>query len=91
MHVFIVSTESQLKGIQTQIYSRQGFFLTVDSDNGRVCGVQNQSDSTVFNLIPVGLRIVCMQHRETMLYVAMNSAGHIYATVNMLYYIRVGM
>jgi len=73
--------ESQLKGIQTQIYSRQGFFLTVDGD-ARVCGVESHSDSTIFNLIPVGLRIVCMQHKDTQLYVAMNSAGHIYATDN---------
>nr|BAC22072.1 fibroblast growth factor 11/12/13/14 [Ciona savignyi] len=72
--------ESQLKGVKTQIFSRQGFYLDIDRESGEVRGVQEESDSTVFFLIPVGLRIVSIQHTQTLLYIAMNSEGRLYTT-----------
>ena len=67
--------------MKTKLYSRQGYYLTVNRDNGAVRGVVEQGDNSIFFLIPVGLRIVSIQHMETMLYVAMNSEGRLYSTV----------
>ncbi|XP_076806841.1 fibroblast growth factor 13-like isoform X2 [Clavelina lepadiformis] len=72
--------ESQLKGVKTQIFSRQGFYLSIDPENGSVKGVPEESDNTVFYLIPVGLRVVSIQHRDTLLYIAMNSEGRVYTS-----------
>ena len=74
--------ESQLKGVKTQIFSRQGFYLSIDPENGSVKGVPEESDDTVFYLIPVGLRVVSIQHRDTLLYIAMNSEGRVYTSVS---------
>nr|CAB3245875.1 Fgf11/12/13/14 fibroblast growth factor 11/12/13/14 [Phallusia mammillata] len=72
--------EPQLKGVKTQLLSRQGFYLSVDRENGSVYGIPEDGDATVFYLIPVGLRIVSIQHRDTLLYVAMNNEGRLYTT-----------
>lgn len=74
--------EPQLKGVKTQLFNQQGFFLSVDVSNGQVRGVKDESESTIFFLIPVGLRVVAIQHRETQLYVAMNAEGRIYTAVS---------
>lgn len=38
--------------------------------------------SAMFNLIPVGLRIVAIQSVKTGLYIAMNAEGHLYTSVS---------
>lgn len=38
----------------------------------------------VFNLIPVGLRVVAIQGVQTKLYLAMNSEGFLYTSVSVL-------
>ncbi|XP_056613340.1 fibroblast growth factor 12 isoform X3 [Triplophysa dalaica] len=73
-------TESQLKGIVTRLFSEQGFFLQMMPD-GTVSGTTDEnSDYTLFNLIPVGLRVVAMQGSKAGLYVAMNGEGFLYST-----------
>lgn len=37
----------------------------------------------LFNLIPVGLRIVAMQSTNTGLYIGMNSEGYLYTSVSL--------
>lgn len=39
--------------------------------------------SALFNLIPVGLRVVAIQSVKTGLYIAMNGEGHLYSSVSM--------
>ena len=70
-----------MKGVKTQLLSRQGVFLSVDREKG-VKGIKQEDESTFFYLIPVGLRIVSIQHMESMLYIAMNSEGMLYASVS---------
>lgn len=41
--------------------------------------------SAVFNLIPVGLRVVAIQGVQTKLYLAMNSEGYLYTSVSVMY------
>uniref|UniRef100_A0A8B9HJV5 Fibroblast growth factor 14 n=1 Tax=Astyanax mexicanus TaxID=7994 RepID=A0A8B9HJV5_ASTMX len=40
------------------------------------------SDGSLFNLIPVGLRVVAIQSVKTGLYIAMNGEGHLYTSVS---------
>lgn len=40
----------------------------------------------LFNLIPVGLRVVAIQSVKTGLYIAMNGEGHLYTSVRDLFY-----
>lgn len=75
--------EVQLKGVKTQLLSRLGFFLAIDRDGGLVKGVPDDGENTIFHLIPVGLRVVSIQHMESMLYVAMNRDGQLYASVSL--------
>ena len=42
--------------------------------------------SALFNLIPVGLRVVAIQSVKTGLYIAMNGEGHLYTSVSILFY-----
>lgn len=42
--------------------------------------------SALFNLIPVGLRVVAIQSVKTGLYIAMNGEGHLYTSVSRLLY-----
>ncbi|KAL3970838.1 sorting nexin-14 [Sarotherodon galilaeus] len=70
----------QLKGIVTRLSSRQGFQLQMQPD-GTIDGTKDE-DSTyaVFNLIPVGLRVVAIQGVQTKLYLAMNNEGFLYTS-----------
>ncbi|XP_008331482.1 fibroblast growth factor 13-like isoform X1 [Cynoglossus semilaevis] len=72
--------DPQLKGIVTRLSSRQGFQLQMQPD-GTIDGTKDE-DSTyaVFNLIPVGLRVVAIQGVQTKLYLAMNNEGFLYTS-----------
>lgn len=72
--------ESQLKGIVTRLFSEQGFYLQMQP-NGTVNGNKDEnSDYTLFNLIPVGLRVVAIQGVKAKLYLAMNGEGFLYTS-----------
>ncbi|KAA0709378.1 Fibroblast growth factor 13 [Triplophysa tibetana] len=72
--------EPQLKGIVTKLYSRQGFHLQLQAD-GTIDGTKEEdSGFAMFNLIPVGLRVVAIQGVQTKLYLAMNSEGYLYTS-----------
>ncbi|XP_073673559.1 fibroblast growth factor 12-like isoform X4 [Garra rufa] len=74
------SAEPQLKGIVTRLFSEQGFYLQMQPD-GTVNGTKDEnSDNTLFNLIPVGLRVVAIQGVKAGLYVAMNGEGFLYSS-----------
>ncbi|XP_050985466.1 fibroblast growth factor 12 isoform X2 [Labeo rohita] len=78
----IISTEPepQLKGIVTRLFSEQGFYLQMQPD-GTVSGTKDEnSDYTLFNLIPVGLRVVAIQGVKAGLYVAMNGEGFLFSS-----------
>lgn len=45
----------------------------------------------MFNLIPVGLRVVAIQGVQTKLYLAMNCEGFLYTSVSVLLNIRVSV
>lgn len=70
-----------LKGVKTKLYSRQGFYLTINRETGSVIGAPDEGSNAIFFLIPVGLRVVSIQHVDTLLYIAMNSEGRLYLTV----------
>uniref|UniRef100_A0A8C8EUV0 Fibroblast growth factor n=1 Tax=Oncorhynchus tshawytscha TaxID=74940 RepID=A0A8C8EUV0_ONCTS len=75
--------EPQLKGIVTKLYSRQGFHLQLQAD-GTIDGTKEEDNGyTIFNLIPVGLRVVAIQGVQTKLYLAMNSEGFLYTSVSL--------
>ncbi|XP_017717131.1 PREDICTED: fibroblast growth factor 14 isoform X3 [Rhinopithecus bieti] len=70
--------DPQLKGIVTRLYCRQGYYLQMHPD-GALDGTKDDStNSTLFNLIPVGLRVVAIQGVKTGLYIAMNGEGYLY-------------
>ncbi|XP_058569500.1 fibroblast growth factor 13 isoform X1 [Neofelis nebulosa] len=70
----------QLKGIVTKLYSRQGYHLQLQAD-GTIDGTKDEDSTyTLFNLIPVGLRVVAIQGVQTKLYLAMNSEGYLYTS-----------
>uniref|UniRef100_A0A3Q3VM12 Fibroblast growth factor n=1 Tax=Mola mola TaxID=94237 RepID=A0A3Q3VM12_MOLML len=71
--------EPQLKGIVTKLYSRQGFHLQLQAD-GTIDGTKEEENGYMFNLIPVGLRVVAIQGVQTKLYLAMNSEGYLYTS-----------
>ncbi|XP_078524408.1 fibroblast growth factor 11 [Lissotriton helveticus] len=74
--------EPQLKGIVTRLFCRHGFFLQMRSD-GSIGGTKEDcSSSTLFNLIPVGLRVVAIQSSASGHYVAMNGEGHLYTSAH---------
>ncbi|CAG5112582.1 Oidioi.mRNA.OKI2018_I69.chr2.g6780.t1.cds [Oikopleura dioica] len=78
--------EPQLKAVKTRLESRCGLFLCMRQSNDDpstivVGGNKDKTDpSCMFYLIPVGLRVVSIQHAETGNFVAMNSNGKIYAS-----------
>ncbi|KAF7235832.1 Fibroblast growth factor 12 [Varanus komodoensis] len=73
--------EPQLKGIVTRLFSQQEFFLQMHPD-GTIDGTKDEnSDYTLFNLIPVGLRVVAIQGVKAGLYVAMNAEGYLYSSI----------
>ncbi|XP_061073400.1 fibroblast growth factor 12-like isoform X1 [Conger conger] len=72
--------EPQLKGIVTRLFSQQGFYLQMLPD-GTIDGCKDEnSDYTLFNLIPVGLRVVAIQGVKAGLYAAMNGEGFMYTS-----------
>ncbi|XP_052001198.1 fibroblast growth factor 11a isoform X2 [Xyrauchen texanus] len=72
--------DPQLKGIVTRLYCRHGFYLQMLPD-GTLDGTKDESSSfLLFNLIPVGLRIVAIQSTKTGLYIGMNSEGYLYTS-----------
>lgn len=72
--------EPQLKGIVTRLFSQQGFYLQMMPD-GTIDGCKDEnSDFTLFNLIPVGLRVVAIQGVKAGLYAAMNGEGFMYSS-----------
>ncbi|TNN53878.1 Fibroblast growth factor 14 [Liparis tanakae] len=83
------SPEPQLKGIVTRLFCRQGFYLQMGQD-GSMDGTKDDSTNSyfrdisnqpaLFNLIPVGLRVVAIQSVKTGLYIAMNGEGHLYSS-----------
>ncbi|XP_053502915.1 fibroblast growth factor 12 isoform X3 [Ictalurus furcatus] len=74
------ASEPQLKGIVTRLFSEQGFYLQMKPD-GTINGTKDEnSDYTLFNLIPVGLRVVAIQGVKAGLYVAMNTEGFLYTS-----------
>ncbi|XP_040554704.1 fibroblast growth factor 13 isoform X5 [Gallus gallus] len=78
--------EPQLKGIVTKLYSRQGYHLQLQAD-GTIDGTKEEDSSyTLFNLIPVGLRVVAIQGVQTKLYLAMNSEGYLYTSGELCYF-----
>ena len=82
-------SEPQLKGIVTMVFSQQGYFLRMYPD-GTVDGTKDEnSDYTLFNLIPVGLHVVAIQWVKASLYVAMNGEGYLYSSVSTLVFMHV--
>ncbi|KYO44791.1 fibroblast growth factor 11 [Alligator mississippiensis] len=76
------SPEPQLKGIVTKLFCRHGFHLRMHPD-GVIDGTREDSNSfTLFNLIPVGLRVVAIQGTASGQYVAMNAEGHLYTSAH---------
>ncbi|XP_064408917.1 fibroblast growth factor 11a [Latimeria chalumnae] len=72
--------EPQLKGIVTKLYCRQGYYLQMHPD-GTIDGTQDENSAfCLFNLIPVGLRVVAIHGTKSGLYLAMNSDGYIYSS-----------
>ncbi|KAL2301182.1 hypothetical protein Nmel_011743 [Mimus melanotis] len=54
--------------------------------DGTIDGTKDEnSDYTLFNLIPVGLRVVAIQGVKAGLYVAMNAEGYLYSSVSTLH------
>ncbi|XP_042573793.1 fibroblast growth factor 12-like isoform X2 [Cyprinus carpio] len=73
--------EPQLKGIVTRLFSQQGFYLQMQPD-GTIDGIKDEnSDYTLFNLIPVGLRVVAIQGVKAGFYISMNAEGFLYSSV----------
>lgn len=60
-------------------------FLTNNYTNKFLCCVKFLVVfAALFNLIPVGLRVVAIQSVKTGLYIAMNGEGHLYTSVRTL-------
>lgn len=75
-----IVNEPQLKGIVTRLFSEQGFYLQMQPD-GTVDGTKDEnSDNTLFNLIPVGLRVVAIQGVKSANYIGMNGEGMLYSS-----------
>ncbi|XP_068186321.1 fibroblast growth factor 14 isoform X6 [Antennarius striatus] len=74
--------DPQLKGIVTRLYCRQGYYLQMNTDGSLDGTKDDSSNSSLFNLIPVGLRVVAIQSVKTGLYIAMNGEGHLYTSSN---------
>ncbi|KAF7252333.1 Fibroblast growth factor 14 [Varanus komodoensis] len=75
-------SDPQLKGIVTRLYCRQGYYLQMHPDGSLDGTKDDSSNSTLFNLIPVGLRVVAIQGVKTGLYIALNGEGFLYTSVS---------
>ncbi|XP_048785396.1 fibroblast growth factor 14 isoform X6 [Lagopus muta] len=74
------NSDPQLKGIVTRLYCRQGYYLQMHPDGSLDGTKDDSSNSTLFNLIPVGLRVVAIQGVKTGLYIALNNEGFLYTS-----------
>ncbi|XP_059912162.1 fibroblast growth factor 14-like [Gadus macrocephalus] len=72
--------EPHLKGIVTRLFCRTGFYLQVGPDGTLDGTTDDSSNASLFNLVPVGLRVVAIQSVKTGLYIAMNGQGHLYCS-----------
>ncbi|XP_051900483.1 fibroblast growth factor 11a [Pristis pectinata] len=73
-------TDGLLKGIVTRLFCQLGYFLRL-VPGGRLDGTEDEMSTYVlFNLIPVGLRVVAIQGVKTGLYIAMNCNGYVYTS-----------
>ncbi|XP_048380195.1 fibroblast growth factor 11-like isoform X1 [Stegostoma tigrinum] len=72
--------DPQLRGIITRLYCQVGYYLQLVPDGGLDGTKEEMSTYALFNLIPVGLRVVAIQGVKTGLYVAMNCDGHLYTS-----------
>ncbi|CAN0384516.1 unnamed protein product [Lampetra fluviatilis] len=73
-------SELQLKGIVTRLHCRQGYYLQIHGE-GAIGGTKDEgSHLALFNLIPVGLRVVAIQGVKSGLYIAMNVSGFLYTS-----------
>ncbi|KAL8177038.1 UNVERIFIED_CONTAM: Fibroblast growth factor 11 [Gekko kuhli] len=71
-----------LKGIVTRLFCRHGYYLQVHPD-GRIDGAREDANGfALFNLIPVGLRVVAIQSTKSGQYVAMNAEGYLYTSAH---------
>ncbi|KAB0348718.1 hypothetical protein FD754_013575 [Muntiacus muntjak] len=69
-----------LCGRSLRLFSQQGYFLQMHPD-GTIDGTKDEnSDYTLFSLIPVGLRVVAIQGVKASLGVAMNGEGYLYSS-----------
>ncbi|XP_059817711.1 fibroblast growth factor 12-like [Hypanus sabinus] len=69
-----------LKGIVSQLFCQLGYYLRL-TPGGRLDGTEDEmSLYALFNLIPVGLRVVAIQGVKTGLYIAMNCNGYLYTS-----------
>ncbi|XP_061444751.1 fibroblast growth factor 11 isoform X2 [Rhineura floridana] len=74
------TSEPQLKGIVTKLFCRHGYYLQVHPD-GSIDGTREDTNGyTLFNLIPVGLRVVAIQSTKSGQYIAMNAEGYLYTS-----------
>ncbi|XP_062337598.1 fibroblast growth factor 12-like [Osmerus eperlanus] len=75
--------EPQLKGIVTRLFSQQGYYLQMQADGTIDGSKDDNTDTTMFNLIPVGLRVVAIQGVKAGLYIGMNGEGFLYSSVRL--------
>uniref|UniRef100_A0A8C8RGZ9 Fibroblast growth factor n=1 Tax=Pelusios castaneus TaxID=367368 RepID=A0A8C8RGZ9_9SAUR len=79
---FLETNKPQLKGIVTKLLCRHGFYLRMHPD-GNIDGTKEDTNSfTLFNLIPVGLRVVAIQGTKSGQYIAMNAEGYLYTSAH---------
>uniref|UniRef100_A0A803T087 Fibroblast growth factor n=1 Tax=Anolis carolinensis TaxID=28377 RepID=A0A803T087_ANOCA len=79
--LFLLFAEPQLKGIVTKLFCRHGYYLQVHPD-GTIDGTREDNGFTLFNLIPVGLRVVAIQSTKSGQYIAMNAEGYLYTSAH---------
>ncbi|XP_054851185.1 fibroblast growth factor 11 isoform X2 [Eublepharis macularius] len=76
------ASEPQLKGIVTRLFCRHGYYLQAHPD-GRIDGTREDANGfSLFNLIPVGLRVVAIQSTKSGQYIAMNAEGYLYTSAH---------
>ncbi|XP_062905795.1 fibroblast growth factor 11-like [Mobula hypostoma] len=74
------SSDGLLKGIVSQLFCQLGYYLRL-TPAGTLDGTEDEmSMYALFNLIPVGLRVVAIQGVKTGLYIAMNCNGYLYTS-----------
>ncbi|XP_078393182.1 fibroblast growth factor 14-like, partial [Cetorhinus maximus] len=72
--------DPQLRGVITRLYCQLGYYLQLVLGGGLGGTEDEMSMYALFNLIPVGLRVVAIQGVKTGLYVAMNCDGYLYTS-----------